>query len=345
MNIKIPKPKQIIFFGGTAILYKLCLETLNLNIKPMVITAKRLLEESFFEFENKTLKELLLDKQIEFYECRDINSFSKLSQIVNSHTIGIGLGETYTFTKTTIALFNNNLFDFMTINLPKYRGGAHFSWQILRGSKIGAWNIQLINEEMIPAVYDSGAIIKTHQYIIPQSARIPKDYFEISDIECLKLFHEFINDIKNGIDFKLSFLQENFSSYFPRLFTPIHGAINWQQSMDEIERFINAFDEPYIGAWSYVNNQKVHLKSVLKDVSEGSFHPFMSGLIYKIDKNSLYVCVKDGTLIVNKVVNSNQEDIKKFLKVGERFFTPISDIEKALNFSCEYNDIGVLITI
>ena len=47
----------------------------------------------------------------------------------------------------------------MGIPLPRYRGGAHFSWMIMQNEKNNGACLQLINEDMVQGVYDSGEIL------------------------------------------------------------------------------------------------------------------------------------------------------------------------------------------
>src|SRR5439155_21483155 len=178
----------------------------------------------------------------------------ELRAVLGPNTIGIGIGEAYVFSGRTIELFGGQLFDFMTIRLPQYRGGAHCSWQILRGARVGAWNIQLVNQDMVPGRCDTGALVMTREYPIPASARLPRDYMEVARREGLQLFVEFLNRVDAGAGFPLSMVQEEFSVFLPRLNTQRHGFIDWSWHSEEIERFIRAFDEPYPGASTFIGD-------------------------------------------------------------------------------------------
>src|SRR3972149_985364 len=218
-SVMIPPGKTLILFGGGSLIVEFARKSIKRNIKTYIFAVTRHLEE-VIDIENSlTLKAALEREGIPFYHTKDINDSPELKSVVSNDTIGIGVGEAYTFNKETIDLFKGRLFDFMVIRLPQYRGGAHFTWQILRRDRIGCWNIQIINEEMIPGVYDSGEILKTREYDISQWARIPQDYFRTSNEEALKLFIEFMDEIQEGKEFKLNRLEENISSYFPRLYT------------------------------------------------------------------------------------------------------------------------------
>ncbi|MBI3803047.1 MAG: hypothetical protein HY282_04725 [Nitrospirae bacterium] len=341
-TIKIGPIDRLVLFGGGPLMVAFAKEAIKRGIKPTLFAVKRHLEEALEGGIGPTLREVLEQEQIPFFHADDINRAPTLRSAVSNATIGIGMGEAYTFSKETIALFQGRLFDFMTIRLPQYRGGAHFTWQILRKNRIGCWNIQVINEEMVPGVFDSGEILKSREYLLPPSAKIPNDYYDAAHEEGLKLFCAFLEEVQAGKEFGLAKLQENFSSYFPRLHTLRHGWINWSWSCDEIETMIAAFDDPYPGASSYLNGRRVFLKRCQAEDSDGTFHPFMSGLIYRIADRSVFVATRQGALVVRKVSDETGADLIPKLRVGQRFFTPIKTLEEAMQYSAEYNAAGLV---
>jgi methionyl-tRNA formyltransferase len=290
----------------------------------------------------RTFRTMLEEEQIPYYHLADINASEELKSVVTPRTMGLGIGEAYTFTTQTLELFQRRLYDFMIIRLPQYRGGAHSTWEILRGGRVGGWNIQQINEEMIPGGFDSGEILKTREYVVPASARIPQDYFAVADQEGFLLFQEFFAEVQAGKSFSLTKVQENFASYFPRLYTLRHAWLNWSWTVDEIERFICAFDEPYPGASTFLNGKRVHLKSCQADVAlDGAFHPFMAGLAYRVFGGKVFIAVKDGSIIAERILDESGDDITSTVKVGQRFYTPQQYLEEAMIFNAEYTSEGL----
>ena len=83
---------------------------------------------------NCTFKEELEKNKLDYLITDKINS-SKVIKLIKKGSLGIGFGEVWTFKKSFIKLFSGNLFDFMGIPLPKYRGGAHYTWAILNNEK------------------------------------------------------------------------------------------------------------------------------------------------------------------------------------------------------------------
>jgi methionyl-tRNA formyltransferase len=331
----------IILFGGGISVVDFAREAQNQGLKTYVFAAPRHISETFPEEHDATLGEILKSAGIPCFSSADINISPDLKKIMSDRTLGLGLGEVYVFSKATIDLFRGRIFDFMVINLPQYRGGAHFTWQILRNDRIGCWNIQRINEEMVPGVFDSGEILKSREYLLPPSARIPGDYFEAARKEAKNLFLEFLSDIQAGAAFTPMALQEQFCSYYPRLYTLRHGFINWSWTGGEIERFICAFDNPYPGASTFVDGRRAVLKSCQLQFTDGPFHPFMAGLIYRIDGSTLFVAVKDGTLVVRSITDEHGTDLAARLKPGQRLYTPAASLEDAMQFDAEYDANGL----
>lgn len=340
--MKIGPIDRLLLFGGGPLMVAFAKEAIRRKIQTTLFAVERHLEEALEGGSGPTLREVLERERIPFFHSNDINRAPELRSAVSDATIGIGLGEAYTFSKETIALFQGKLFDFMTIRLPQYRGGAHFTWQILRKNRVGCWNIQLINEEMIPGVYDSGEILKSREYLLPPTAKIPADYYDAAHAEGFRLFCEFLTEVQAGKEFALAALQENFSSYFPRLHTLRHGWINWSWRCDEIETMIAAFDNPYPGASTFLNGRRVLLKQGKTDDSEGRFHPFMAGLIYRIADGAVFIATRDSTLVVRMVSDEKGVDLIPTLKVGQRFFTPAKVLEEAMQYGAEYDAAGLV---
>ncbi|HEU4472537.1 MAG TPA: hypothetical protein VFR58_15695 [Flavisolibacter sp.] len=339
--MKLGKPDKLFFFTGASAWIPDAIQYAEgQGIKCYVFAVSRHLEE-MFAGTGKTFRQVLSEKNISWFHCDDINNSQELRQLATVSSIGIGLGEAYTFSTETLGLFNRRIFDFMTIRMPKYRGGAHYTWQILQQNRIGAWYIQVVNEEMVPGGYDTGEILSAYEYIIPSWARIPADYFKVADTEGLNAFRKFIDDAVSGRDFTLTVLQENFSLYLPRLYTLRHGYINWSWSGEEIERFICAFDEPYAGASTFCNGERLFLKSAQLERGEGSFHPFMNGLVYRIYNNKAFIAINNGTLIVEKISTEDGKDAMPSIKPGYRLYTPAQLLDEAMLFNAEYTSTGL----
>jgi len=341
VKIKFNKINHIILFGGSRLTAEIAQHILKDRLYSFSIyTCDRQLNDAIYDGE--TLGDFLKDRNINYTSTDDINTAPGLLSEITENSFGLGLGEAWSFSKEIIEAFGGRLLDIMGIRLPQYRGGAHYTWQILRKNKIGGCNLQVINEDMIQGVFDSGEIIKSREYFFPAEARTPDDYFEIAVKQEIDFIKEFLDEVKNDQVFELGRIQENFSMYFPRMNTLKHGIIDWSWDTNDIENFICAFDEPYAGATTFIDGKKVHLKDCYSEFNEGPFHPFQAGLIYKIYSDAVFIATRSGTLIVRRVSDVNGKNIIGKLRTGQRFFTPIKYLEKAMTTSVEYSSEGII---
>ncbi len=238
----------------------------------------------------------------------DINTSLGFSVMGRLNYIGIGFGEDFTFTQETIDAFQGRLVDFMGIPLPRYRGGAHWTWAILNGEKEWGSCIQLITPEMKQGVFDNGDIV-TSQVFKFGDYKIPQDLMDKVTEEGLDQLKRFVNGLKQDKDFNLTKIDEKKSEYYPRLNTELDAMIDWSWNVHDIHRFICAFDKPYVGAWTSLSKKKVHLRDCSSIVD--GIHPFTSGLVIQKSDEGIFVNAPLGRLLI--------KDYPKEVKVGDRF--------------------------
>lgn len=333
---------NIILMGGSPLLAEFAISLKNSKkYSVTVFTCSRQLKEVIGKG-NETLEYVLKKNNIVFYCPKDICKDKRFQAFSTKTTLAIGIGEVWTFDSNTIRKFQGRLLDFMGIPLPRYRGGAHYSWMILKNDRCGACNLQLINEDMVQGVFDSGEIVLSKKYRFPPGAKIPQDYFDFAVKTELDFLKGFLRQSENGRIFKLKKLDESLSMYFPRLYTLKHGFINWNWGTDDIAAFISAFDDPYKGASSFVNGKRIFLKDCYSSKNDGTFHPFQAGLIYKTQPGSIFVATADGSLIIKKAVDESGNNILPAFRVGQRLFTPEDKLRESMCFSAEYNNEGII---
>ena len=280
--------------------------------------------------------EFLQNEHIDYIISKDISQDSIVINKINDNTIGISFGAAWIFRKNFIDRFHGRLLNCHGARLPQNRGAGGFSWRILRDDRIGVTLIHQID----PGV-DTGDIILFEEYIYPHSCRYPIDYQRYSIQEYQKLLNIFFDLVKDGKSFKCIAQQEYFSSYWPRLATDIHGYIDWGWALKDIESFACAFDDPYNGASTFLNGKKVRLKNCYSSFSDGTFHPFQKGFIYRISGDTIFVAAGQGTLLVKSVLDENGVDIKHNLRIGERLYTPVKYLEEAKQFKAIYTPEGL----
>ena len=133
-------------------------------------------------------------------------------------------------------------------------------------------------------------------------------------------------------------------SYNPRLNTIKNGLIDWSFSSRDLYNFINAFDDPYPGASTFLdrgNFGKLHLKKVHLHAGDGSNHPYMSGIVSRHDKDWIVVSTSDKyMLLIESIINQKGENIISKIKPGDRFHTPVEILSAAKSLRVSYTSKG-----
>jgi len=251
-------------------------------------------------------------KKGKYIYSENINKDKTFLELGKMKCIGIGFGEDYTFTQETIDIFQNRLVDFMAIPLPRYRGGAHWTWAMLNEERYWGCCIQLITPEMRQGEFDNGKIVMSEKFGIPK-VRKPQHLIDFVSMKSMPFLKKFVERLMANDDFELEDIDESKSEFYPRLDTESDAQIDWTWYYEDVERFIKAFDDPYMGAWALVesndNTEIVRFKdceAMQKTIS----HPYLSGLIFRVDKY-IWVYGNGGILRIGYCSEK--------VKVGDRF--------------------------
>lgn len=338
--MKFKSIKKIILFGGARLLAEFSSELVkNPKIDLVVFSAPRHLSESVIS-DSLSLRAVLEKNKIRYFNSRDINKDSRLRKEVTKNTLGIAIGAAWVFDKKTVSLFaKNQLLDFMGIDLPRYRGGAHYTWQILHQNKKGCANLQIIHggEE----TFHKGEILKRKEYKLSPFLHKPIDYFNFIVKKETIFLKGFLRELKRETNFSPQKLEESHSSYYPLLSTAKQGFIDWSWSGRDIYLFINAFDNPYGGASTHLNGHRVFLKDGHLLPSQEKYHPFTSGVVVRKNKDGIFIATQGNLLQVKTVLNVKGRDWMSSVTAGDRFFTPSSTLDKAMNFRAVYTSQGL----
>ena len=328
---------QYILFGGGELLCQTVKLLKKENYRIFVVTSKRHSNELItISKQTIPLIKFLKNEQIDYAISKDVSQDSFVLNRVTQNTLGMSFGAAWIFKKNFIEIFNGRLVNCHGSCLPRNRGGGGFSWRILANERAG---VSLIHQ--IDIGVDTGYILMSKEYIYPHTCKYPIDYQRYSTIKYQELLKLFFTYIKNCKSFEFIIQQECFSSYWPRLATDIHGYIDWSWELKNIERFIYAFDEPYNGASTFLNGEKVRIKKCYSSFNDGAFHPFQNGLVYRVYENTIFVAIEEGTLVVNSVLNENCVEIQNKICIGDRFYTPIKYLEEAKQYRAVYSPVGL----
>ena len=321
--------KYIILLGETEVFKNLLEINSNFGLKTFIVTS--------------THQAKIINKNIKINIFDNIND--KFKKFINKNckidnTLFISLGARYIFKKETINnFFLNNLVNFHGARLPLDSGGGGFSWRIMREDRIDNQLVHLIDEKI-----DNGPILDNELSIFPHSCKVPLDFKNYHTKNFLNFYKKFIHNLKKGKKFELKSQLNYLGRYNPRLDTKLNGVIDWNLNSYDLINFINAFDDHYSGATTYINNGnfgKLYIKKCHLHGGDTSNHPYMAGIVTRHDKNWITVSTSGKhMLLIEEVLNSKGKNIISEIKPGDRFFTPVSELENAKKNKIIYTSKG-----
>ena len=302
----------------------------NLGIESLVITSsdqaklmdKKLINLKIFNsIDNKCIK--FLKKFCDFEK-----------------SLFIGIGPRYIFSSKTINYFKNNFINMHNSRIPLDAGGGAFSWRIMREDRIDNRCFHIMTEDI-----DGGPILDNKLSLYPRWCVTPSE-MKVHTLELtFKFYEEFIKKILNKKKFELKPQTKYLSRYNPRINTEINGYIDWSLNSYELINFINAFDDFYKGASTYLNNGnygKLFIRKAQLHGGDTPNHPFMSGIVSRHDEDWITVCTSGKHMLVIEEVNDIKgKNILKEIKPGDRFFTPQIKLDAAKSKRIYYNSLGL----
>jgi methionyl-tRNA formyltransferase len=325
---------HFILFGGGPLLCEVAVDLRDRGFEVLVVTSERHAQENLPQ--GNSLEGRLCQKGIEVIISADVNTDASVLGRIGPHTMGLSMGAAWIFKPRFIQLFGNRLLNLHGTRLPQDRGGGGFSWRILRADRTG---MSLIHQ-VAPGV-DTGPIVACEEYVFPASCRLPIHYQHHALERYKTLLDRFLQEVAEDKEFELAGQPEYLSTYWPRLSAGVHGYIDWSWNLRDLELFICAFDDPYAGAMTFVNGRPVRLKQCYATLSDGVFHPFQKGIVYRIGKDAVHVATEQGSLVVCRVLAHDGGEAAAKLSVGDRFFTPAQYLEQAKQYRAVYTPRGL----
>jgi methionyl-tRNA formyltransferase len=329
--LTFPKITKVVLLGGGNVCRHLVDSIREMNLELVVITSPRHALESN---NNLSLKEFLESRNIDFHIFESINIQNLRDALGNlEKSLCLSLGAAWVFTEQIIStVFANRLLNSHGTRLPQNRGGGGFSWQVLTSNRFGFVTLHLVD-----AGIDTGPIVAQKEFLYPASCRIPAEYQIKSDLETIQFLKSFISLLSRSSEsFQLHYQQQSMSTYWPRLNSGISAWIDWGLDPVNLDRFICAFDDPYEGSKTTLNKRVVRIKTVALNFEDGVFHPYQSGLVYRVTENWICVALSGASLIIQTVNDDFGRSILSEIEVGDRFETPhemLDDAKKRISYT------------
>ena len=318
---------DIVFIGYSPIFEKMKNFNSSLKINSKIISSSD--QSKYIKHEH-----IIFDE----FDNRFIDFVNKNFRI--DKTLFISIGARSIFKKRIIKFLNGNLINFHGTRLPLDQGGGGFSWNILREDRISNQLVHLVDENI-----DTGPIIYNRLSLFPKDCKIPIDFESFYLKGFIVFYKEFIRMVFDCKKFSLIDQPRFIGRYNPRLNTDINGYINWDMDSYDLYNFINAFDDPYLGAKSKINRGdfgSLRLKKVHLHGGDSSNHPFISGIVIRNDLDWIVVATKGKhMLLVEEVLDKDNKNIIDYIKPGDRFYNNYDDLLKARSQRIIYNSKGL----
>lgn len=193
--------------------------------------------------------------------------------------------------------------------LPEYRGSSPMNWALINGEREITLSIIKVDTGV-----DTGDILLERTFPI-------SDNDTIADIQnaANSMFPEMLTQVVKNIHQGKTACQkqdESLASYYPLRF-PDDGLIFWDQfTAQQIHNRIRALTDPYPGAFTYINGERVKLlrSSLTKTHFYGE-----PGRVYRKTNFGLLVCASERCLWIENAI---------FEKDGSSIFNKIQRYEK-----------------
>jgi methionyl-tRNA formyltransferase len=209
-------------------------------------------EEAYDEYDIKhqDFENLAKELKAQFFMIKSVNQ-QELIEIIKANKVraAISVNWKYTIPKSFLDLFECGILNFHLGNLPDYKGNATVNWSIINGEKRIFGNIHKMDPEL-----DAGDVISRKAigisdktYIAEILARAAKDVPVLYEKALGKVLRKpgayLIKGSKHGL------------RCYPRL--PEDSQIDWTTSAQKISRLVRASSNPYAGAYSFLNGEKI----------------------------------------------------------------------------------------
>ncbi len=291
-------------FGRTQLLYNSILNAHNKGHKVVLIGTCQASPE-YTVNENDFLK---LAEQLNCpYFCDPSINQSRYIEMINESGAEVAISMNWL---TLIGQEMLNQFKYGIINahagdLPRYRGNACPNWAILMGEEKIVITLHQMTTDL-----DAGAILLQRKFSLTSQTYIADVYKFLTD-NIPQMYTEVLDGLENNSILPREQAKDPALSLrcFPRL--PKDGEIDWHKSAEELTKLVRASSEPFAGAYSFLNTEKIIIWRAHWEILS---YPYVGvpGQVIEIRKQSGEVAIltEQGVLILEEIETESQERVK-----------------------------------
>lgn len=234
----------------------------------------------------------------------------------------LSMGSPFIFRRRHIDLVGGKLINSHGAPLPEYGGGGGMSWRIMNGDRRGVVLLHQVTEGI-----DEGDVLARQDFDFPEDLRHPQQFLDFQHPLITRVTIDLVRRIVHDGRLPAGMPQTGNSTYYPRLATAVHGAIDWRWEHRDIERFVNAFAAPNPGSFTECSGARVVVSSAeVIDWTPVRPHPFLAGLIVAQGQGTWIVAAPGGYLRLELAATNGIT-----LRLGDRLHTPAALIERAMS--------------
>lgn len=265
------------------------------------------------------LKKFLKNKNIEYLATKNLN-LKTIKKLGIKNNLVLSAASPWIFNEKLIKKFGKNFYNIHQSPLPSMKGSVA-SYVIMYDIR----SFQVCMHRVTTGI-DSGRVIYRKNIFIPADLKTPSKvniYLQCKNREMLK---EFLIKFAKKNKFSEEKQNEFFSSYNIRLLSDVNGWIDWSYKLDDLDRFIRSFGDPYGGAKTFINNKQVSILFLEKSKQDSARHPEEIGRVLRKFEDYIIVSVNGGSIYIKEVFWKGKNIVRE-IRSGDKFYTKIKYLD------------------
>lgn len=265
------------------------------------------------------LKKFLKLKNIKYLTTK-VLTIKTIEKMDVKNNLVLSAGSPWIFSKKIIKKLGKNFYNVHQSPLPSMKGSV-IPYIILYD--IRSFQVSL---HKVTSGIDSGKVIYRKNVFIPSNLKTPLQVNNFLQSKNREMLKEFLIKFDKKIKLNEETQNKFFSSYNIRLLSDINGWIDWSQNVDDLDRFIRSFGDPYKGANTFINNKQIRIKFVEKSKQDSARHPEEIGRVKRKFEDYAIVSVKEGSIYIKEIFWKNKNIINE-IKSGDKFYTKMKYLD------------------
>lgn len=258
---------RVAFIGRTEGLYDTILYFKSMGCEvALIVTCK---EAPEYKKTSEDFEKLASELEVPFLYTPKISTPENVKFIKSLNQIDIAISHNYVsiIDDEVLEIFSLGILNAHGGDLPRYRGNACQAWAIINKES----SISLCIHKMEGNSLDSGDVVVKEDFALTANTKIGEIYSWIYEIMPTS-FYNAAKTLKMNPRYYL--YKQNDCGVkplrcYPRLESD--SEINWNSNSEDIVRLVNASGEPFKGAFTYLNGEKLYVLDAEEYIDDEAF--------------------------------------------------------------------------